>query len=142
MTENTLKSDVLRTKRNQLKGQLRLLAAQMENKELNKSVDLAGRQSDEQLRINQYKIQAGKLVFELYELGECESGTLNQVLDYWSKKPYSESADWNYLQGFESICWQWYGNSFGNLKKELGELCAYAHIIRLLVGHYEHQDID
>lgn len=124
-------------------GQLHELAAKMENKELNKSKGLAGLQNnDEQLRLAQYKIQAGKLVFELYESGECSSGILHQVLGYWSKIPDPEFADWNYIQGFEAICWQWYGNRFANLKKELGELCANAYVIRLLIGEFQRQDID
>lgn len=143
MTENLGKNVDLRAKRSRLTGQLLQLAAKMENKKLNKNTDLVGlTNNDNQSRLTQYKIQAGKLLFELYESGESPGGTLCQILGYWSRNPYPESANWNYVQGFESICWQWYGSRFDELKNELGELCAYAHVIRLLISSFEHQDID
>ncbi len=141
MAESLDKNVDLRARRSRLIGQLLQLAARMENKELN--VDSVGlKNNDEQLCLTQYKIQAGKLLFELYGSGECPNGTLCQILGYWSKNPYPESADWNYVQGFESVCWEWYGTRFGNLKKELGELRAYAYVIRLVIGPFQHQDID
>lgn len=144
MTKNLSKNVDIRARRNGFIQQLEHLAAQMEHNELNKSVDLIGLQhSNEQFHLTQYKIQAGKIIFRAYQSGEFrDNGTLCKILDHWSKIPFSESTDWSYIQGIESICWQWYGNRFDNRKKELGELSAYAYVIRLLVSELEKENID
>lgn len=143
MTGTASNSDDLRAKRARLIHQLRQLAAKMENKELDQTVWSTGAQDDhEQYRIMQYKIQAGKIIFELHRSGECPDGPLCQIIGHWSRMPFPESEEWNYVQGFDSICWQRYGDRFADLKIILGELRACAFVIRLLIGVYEHQDID
>jgi hypothetical protein len=143
MPENSRNRDLLQAKRSRLQEQLRQLAVEMEKKELNPSPGLAGLQNNaEQLRLTQSKIQAGKLVFEIYASGQCFDGRLCQILDDWSKKPDLETSDWNDVQGFESICWEWYGNRFERLKQELGELSASAHVIWLLLSEFQRQDLD
>lgn len=144
MTKNLGKNVDERTKRNRLIWLLGQLATKMENYTLNQSIDLDGSQnSNEQYNLTQYKIESGKIIFEAYQAGEFRgNGTLCKVLDCWKNIPHSESTDWNYIQGFEAICWQWYGNRFESRRKELGELCAYAYVIRLLVGELEKENID
>jgi hypothetical protein len=144
MTKNLGESDDMRAKRNRFIWQLGQLAAKMESNELNKSADLVDLQdNNEQLRLTQYKVQAGKIIIEAYQSGEfLGNGKLCKVLDYWDGIPYLESTYWSNVQCFESICWQWYGNRFDKRKKELGELCAYAHVIRLLMSELEHHNID
>ncbi len=140
MTENTSKNGHQKEKRRMLVQQLRQLAAKMESKEPNKSADWVGK--DTQIRLTQYQTMAGKIIVEAYQTGESSNGALCQILDPWSKTPSIESTDWNYIQALESICWQWYGNRFEGLRQELGELCAYAHVIRLVIGEFERQDLD
>jgi len=144
MTKNLDKNVDVRAKRNEYIWQLEQLAAKMEKNELNKSVTLDGPQNgNKQIHLAQHRIQAGKIIFDAYQSGEFHGdGTLCKILDHWSKSPGSEFADWRYIQGFESICWEWYGSRFEKCKKELGELRAYAYVIRLLVSELEKENID
>lgn len=131
----------MRARRNEFIGQLAQLAAEMENDGPGRRVDWVGPQnSKEQFHGTQYTVRAGKIIFKAYQSGEFHgNGIVCKILDQLSG---SDPTDWSYIQGFESICWQWYGDRFDDRRKELGELKAYAYVIRLLMGELEKENMD
>ena len=145
MVEDQGDNGIASARRNGYIQQLHRLAADMENNVLEKISNLASlpENKDYLLVIREYKIQAAKIIFEAYQYGEIHGdGLLCSILGYWNKIPYPQYPEWCYVQGFDSVCWQWYGDRFEDRIKKAGELGAYAHVIRLLISELEKNNID